>query len=149
MADDISISSTITTLPDEIAKTITSSFTISPADANDKHYYKLSAVDNTSSDLIAGYFTDYTAVDSSTAPTAIDSADLVKFLMVVNKDTTNDVYMVFDGGTASTSEADAVKVRAGGFFFGEIPNTTVANLHAVSSTGTVNCEVYALIDDVA
>ena len=71
MADDATISLSATVLPDEIAKTITGTMTLAPADANDKWYYKLTSVSNSSTDLIAGYFLDYTAVDDDTAPTAV------------------------------------------------------------------------------
>ena len=149
MADDASITLSVTILPDEIAKTITTSMTISPDDANDKWYYKFTSVSNASTDLIAGYFTDYTAVDDDTAPTAVHTADKVKFLFIKNTDGSNDVYLVFDAGTVATSTADAIKVPANTAWFGQLPNTTVAEIHAISSTSTVNCIVAALIDDVA
>ena len=82
MADDASITISATILPDEISKTISGSMTVTPDDANDKWYYKLTACTTTSTDLIAGYFTDYTAVDDDTAPTAVDAADKVKFLFI-------------------------------------------------------------------
>ena len=50
MADDASVTVQATVLPDEIAKTISGSMTISPADANDKWYYKLTSVSNSSTD---------------------------------------------------------------------------------------------------
>ena len=71
MADDATITISATVLPDEIAKTIAGTMTLAPADANDKWYYKITSVANASTDLIAGYFTDYTAVDDDTAPTAV------------------------------------------------------------------------------
>ena len=148
MADDATVVSQVTVLPDEIAQTISTTTTVSPAHATEKWYYKLSAVDNTSSDLITGSFIDYTAVDSSTAPTAVATADKVKFLYVKNTDSTNDVYIVLDAGTASSSEVDALYVGAGQSLAIQCPNATVADIHAVSSTGTVNCIVAALIDDV-
>ena len=52
MADDASVSIQATILPDEIAKTLTGSMTVTPADANDKWYYKLTACTATSTDLI-------------------------------------------------------------------------------------------------
>jgi len=73
----------------------------------------------------------------------------VKFLFIKNTDGSNDVYLVFDAGTASTSAGDAIKVPAGTAWFGQLPNTTVADVHAISSTSTVNCIVAALLDDVA
>ena len=54
MADDATVNITATILPDEIAKTISGTMTISPADANDKWYYKLTSVSNSSTDLMAG-----------------------------------------------------------------------------------------------
>ena len=149
MADDSSVTVQATVLPDEIAKTISGSITISPADANDKWYYKLTSVSNSSTDLMAGNFIDYTAVDDDTAPTAINGADKVNFLFIKNTDSSNDVYIVLDAGTASTSAGDAIKIAAGHSWFGNLPNTTVADIHAISSTSTVTCIVAALLDDVA
>jgi len=149
MADDASVTVQATVLPDEIAKTISGSITISPADANDKWYYKLTSVSNSSTDLMAGNFIDYTAVDDDTAPTAINGADKVNFLFIKNTDSSNDVYIVLDAGTASTSAGDAIKIAAGHSWFGNLPNTTVADIHAISSTSTVTCIVAALLDDVA
>ena len=88
MADDATISLTATILPDEISKTISGSMTVTPDDTNDKWYYKLTSVTTTSADLIAGNFTDYTAVDQDTAPTAVNTADKVKFLFIQNTSTT-------------------------------------------------------------
>ena len=149
MADDASVTVQATVLPDEIAKTISGSITISPADANDKWYYKLTSVSNSSTDLMAGNFIDYTAVDDDTAPTAINGADKVNFLFIKNTDSSNDVYIVLDAGTASTSAGDAIKIAAGHSWFGNLPNTTVEDIHAISSTSTVTCIVAALLDDVA
>ena len=149
MADDASVTVQATVLPDEIAKTISGSMIISPADANDKRYYKLTSVSNSSTDLIAGYYTDYTAVDDDTAPTAVHTADKVNFLFIKNTDSSNDVYIVLDAGTASTSATDAIKIKAGHSWYGNLPNTTVADIHAISSTSTVTCIVAALLDDVA
>lgn len=149
MADDASVTLTATVLPDEIAKTISGTVTISPSDVNDKWYYKFTSVSNSSTDLIAGYFTDYTAVDDDTAPTAVDTADKVNFIFIKNTDTSNDVYIVLDGGTASSSVSDGIKIAAGHSWYANLPNTTVADIHAISSSSTVSCIVCALLDDVA
>ena len=85
MADDATISISAKLLPDEISRVISGSMTVSPVDANDKWYYKLTAVTTTSADLIAGRFIDYTAVDQDTDQTAVDAADKVKFLFVQNQ----------------------------------------------------------------
>ena len=148
MADDATVVSQVTVLPDEIAQTISTTTTVSPADANDKWYYKLTSVTNTSGNLILGEnFIDYTA--SSSVSNTVDAADLVKFLYVKNNDSTNDVYLNLDGDTVTTSLGDAIKIGAGQALSIQIPNCTVENLHAVTSTGTVECIVAALLDDVA
>ena len=155
MADAATISVTATMLPDEIAKTITGSMTVTPTDANDKWYYKLTACTTTSTDLIAGYFTDYTAVDDDTAPTAITTSDKVRFLFVQNTSSADGVVLCFDGGTAAYNLVDGVFIGASETWFAQLPNTTVGNLHAVSSDigdagdATANLIVAALINDVA
>ena len=87
MANDASATIQATVLPDEIAKTFSASMTVTPDDANDKWYYKKTSVSNSSTDLIAGNYTDYTAVDDDTAPTAVATGDKVKFLFIKNVDT--------------------------------------------------------------
>ena len=149
MADDAVVVSSVTVLPDEIAKVISNTTTVAPSDANDKWYYKLTSVSNSSTDLMAGNFIDYTAVDDDTAPTAIATGDKVNFLFIKNTDSSNDVYIVLDAGTASTSATDAIKIAAGHSWYANLPNTTVADIHAISSASTVTCVVAALLDDVA
>ena len=147
-AHDASITLTATFCPDEIAKTMSGRGRRRPADAKEKGDYKLTSVSNASTDLITGYLTDYTAVDDDTAPTAVATGDKVNFIFIKNTDSSNDVYIVLDAGTASTSETDAIKIAAGHSWFGNLPNTTVADIHAISSSSTVTCIVAALLDDV-
>ena len=155
MADDAQVSIQATILPDEIAKTLTGTMTVTPDDANDKWYYKLTACTTTSTDLIAGNFLDYTAVDDDTAPTAVHTADKVKFLFIQNTSSADGVYVCFDGGTAANDLVDGVFIGPSQTWFGRLPNTTVANIHAISSDigdagdATANLIVCALLDDVA
>ena len=81
---------------------------VSPDDANDKWYYKLTSVTTTSADLIAGNFLDYTAVDQDTAPTAVATADKVKFLFVKNTSTADGIVISIDAGTAAFNLADGI-----------------------------------------
>ena len=154
MADDATVSISATLLPDEISRVISGSMTVSPDDANDKWYYKLTAVTTTSADLIAGSFLDYTAVDQDTAPTAITTSDKVKFLFMQNTSSADGVYVCFDGGTAANDLVDGVFIGPNQTWFGRLPNTTVGNIHAISSDigdagdATANVIVAALIDDV-
>ena len=155
MADAATITVTATMLPDEIAKTLSGSMTVTPDDANDKWYYKLTSCTATSTDLIAGSFLDYTAVDDDTAPTAISTSDKVKFLFVQNTSTADGVMLCFDGGAAANDGVDNVFIGPSQTWFGRLPNTTVANLHAISSDiadagdAVAILIVAALIDDVA
>ena len=63
--------------------------------------------------------------------------------------------MYFDGGTAANDVADGVFIGPSQTWFGRLPNTTVGNLHAISSDigdagdAVVLLMVAALIDDVA
>ena len=154
MANDATISITATLLPDEIAKTITGSMTVTPDDANDKWYYKKTEVTTTSADLIAGYFLDYTKVDQDTAPTAVATGDKVKFLFVKNTSAADRVMISIDAGTAANNLADGIFIGAGQTWFGRLPNATVADIHAISSDigdagdASATCLVAALLDDV-
>lgn len=149
MADDATVIMQATVLPDEIAKSISATTTVAPADANDKWYYKLTTVPNTSQNLIAGSYTDYTAVDSATAPNTVDAADLVKFLFVKNNDPAESIYIVLDGDVVTSSIGDGILVGPNQSLAIQVPNATVDDIHAISSVGNVECIVAALLDDVA
>lgn len=155
MADAASVSIQATLLPDEIASTLSGSISVSPDDANDKWYYKLTSVTTTSADLIAGYFLDYTAVDQDTAPTAVNTADKIKFLFIQNTSSADGIVICLDGGTAANDLADGIFIGPSETFCARLPNVTVANLHAISSDiadagdASANVIVAALIDDVA
>ena len=149
MADDAVASIQATVLPDEIAKIISATMTVTPADANHKWYYKLTSVSNSSTDLIAGNFIDYTAVDDDTAPTAVATGDKVKFIFIKNVDgNSRSIYIVLDAGTASSSVGDGITIGPNEFFCARLPNTTVADIHAISSASTAEVIVAALLDDV-
>ena len=147
MADAATISVTATMLPDEIAKTIDGSMTLAPADANHKWYYKLTSVSNSSTDLMAGYFTDYLAIDDDTAPIAITTSDTVAFLFIQNTDASNLVYLNWNGAAAAS--AGNLYVGAGETWYGRLGVTTMGAVHAISSASTVTCIVIALMDDIS
>jgi len=148
MADAATISVTATMLPDEIAKTISGSMTVTPSDANHKWYYKLTSVTNTSNDLIGGSYSNYTALADATAPQAIATGDTIAFLWIQNTDASNAVYINPAAGTAAAATGN-IYVGAGETWYARLTSTTVANLHAISSTSTVTCIVVALLDDVS
>ena len=73
----------------------------------------------------------------------------IKLLFIKNVDTNSrSIYICFDGGTAASDLVDGVTIGPNEFFVARIPNTTVANLHAISSASTAEVIVAALIDDV-
>jgi len=136
-------------LPAEIQKILTGTFEVAPAGTGDKWYYKLTSVPNSSGNLIAGSFIDINVGIGQTAThTALVPGDKVKFLFIKNITTANSIYVCFNGGTASSSLADAVTIGPGEIFTARLPNTTVENLHAIGSTNGVNCLVAAILEDV-
>jgi len=148
MADAASVTLSATILPDEIAKTISGSITIAPADINHKWYYKLTSVSNASTDLMAGSYIDYTAVDDDTVPEAVNVSDTVAFLFIQNTDSTDHVYVNLAAGTAAAA-AGNIYIHAGETWYGRLTTTLVGSIHAISSANTPNCIVAALLDDVS
>tara|TARA_R110002020_G_scaffold58609_1_gene160713 strand:+ start:407 stop:913 length:507 start_codon:yes stop_codon:yes gene_type:complete len=168
MADDAKISMTATLLPDEIQKILTGlSVTVTPATANEKWFYGLINVTNSSADLIAGKFLSAAAgTDTGSTPADIATGDKVRFLFIKNTGTTDgtttsaeSINICFDGGAAAYNLVDSIEIGAGEAFFCKCPNTTVGNLHAISTDTNMNdagsageadvqCVVAALIDDV-
>jgi hypothetical protein len=129
MADAATVSGTFTVLPDEIAKTISGAMTVTPADSTEKWYYKFTSVSAASTDLIAGYYT-------------------VKFIFIQNTHATTSVYINIAAGTAAAATGN-IYVGPGESWYARLTLTTVAAVHAITSTGTADCIVAALLDDVA
>ena len=148
MADAATISVTATMLPDEIAKTITGSMTVTPSDANHKWYYKLTSVTNTSNDLIGGSYSNYTALADATAPQTVAVTDTVAFLWIQNTDASNAVYINIAAGTAAAA-AGNITVGAGETWYARLGLTLAGSIHAISSASTVTCIVCAMFDDVS
>ena len=148
MADAATISVTATMLPDEIAKTITGSMTVTPSDANHKWYYKLTSVTNSSNDLIGGYYSNYTAIADSTSTQAVNVADTVAFFWIQNTDASNAVYINIAAGTAAAA-AGNITVGAGETWYARLGLTLAGSIHAISSASTVTCIVCAMFDDVS
>ena len=153
MADAATVVMKTTILPDEIAKTIEATTTVTPKDANDKWYYKLTSVTAASTDLMQGYYTDRTAINANADPGQVATGDKVEFIYIKNTDAANDIYVVFNAGTVANTTTDAVKISPNQSFYGRYPNETVADVHAIghdgSSAATATCIVCALLDDIA
>jgi len=155
MADAATITVTATMLPDEIAKTITGSMTVTPADATEMWYYKLTSITTTSTDLISGSYVNYTAIAVGTGLTAIATGDKVKFLFVQNTSTADGIMITLDAGTAAYNIGDGIFVGPSQTWYGRLPNVTVADLHAISSDvgdagdASASAIVIALLEDIS
>ena len=155
MADAATITVTATMLPDEIAKTISGSMTVTPADATEIWYYKLTSVTTTSTDLISGSYVNYTAIAVGTGHTAVATGDKIKFLFVQNTSTTDGIMLSIDAGTAAYNLADGIFVGPSQTWYGRLPNVTVADLHAITSDigdagdAVASVIVIALLEDIS
>ena len=147
MADAASISITATMLPDEVAKTVTGSMTVTPV-SGDKWYYKLTTVTTTSAALIAGgsYFTS-DAIATSAGHDTIATGDKIKFLYMKNTDPTNNVY-VNQIGAAHLTSAGSMFLPPGETLIIRSPNTTINTLDAIAQTASCVCMVIALLTDI-
>jgi len=168
MADAATMTIKAVILPDEIQATLKDlTFSYTPADANDKWFYSLALIRHDSSgNLIGsgGYLSNSAGVLSASEPESVVSTDKVKFLFIKNTGTTDgssttdeSVMLVFDGSTVAYSSTNAVEIGAGESWFVKLPNTTVADLNAISADsngssageGSVQCIVAAILDDVS
>ena len=167
MADDATITLKAVLLPDEIQTTLKNlTFSYTPADVNDKWYYKLVNVrHNASSDLIEGnYLSKSSGVDTASTNAEVSVSDKVRFIFIKNTGTSDgssssdeSIYICFDGGTAAYNLGDAIEIGAGESWYGKLPNTTVGDIHAISGdsgassagAASVQCMVMAILDDVA
>jgi hypothetical protein len=122
--------------------------TVTPADANHKWYYKLTSVGNSSSDMIGGYYSNYTALADATAPQTVAVTDTVAFFWIQNTDASADVYLNIAAGTAAAA-AGNITVGAGETWYARLGLTLAGSIHAATSTGSVTCIVCAMFDDVS
>jgi hypothetical protein len=76
-------------------------------------------------------------------------SDTVAFLFIQNTDASNHVYLNLAAGGTAAAAAGNIYVQAGETWYARLTSTTVANLHAISSTSTVTCIVVALLDDIS
>jgi len=148
MADAATVTITATMLPDEIARVFSGSMTVTPTDANDKWYYKLTTVSTSSTSLIAGSYTNRTAIAGASAHAAVATGDKIRFLFIQNTDSANSVFINLDAA-ASLTAVGSIEIPAGETFVVRSPATTVNTVKAIAATAAVTCTVAALLDDVA
>jgi len=161
MADAATMTMKAVLLPDEIQATLKDlTFSYTPADASEKWFYGIINVPhNTGSvDLISGKFlANADGVQTGTANEDIATTDKVRFLFIKNADATDSLYLVLDGDTVAHTTADAIEIGPGESWFAKLPNTTIADLHAINGgpgaadegDANIQCTVAAIIHDVS
>ena len=166
MADAATMTIKAVLLPDDIQVTLKDlTLAYTPADANDKWFYKLVKVVHTSNtnDLISG---DYIESDESTAGAfqTISISDKVRFLFIKNTGTTNgtatsdeSILLSLSGATVGYASTDTIEIGSGESWFAKLPNVTAGDIHAraadagATSDGeaSVQCIIAAVLDDVS
>ena len=159
MADDATVTIKAVILPDDIQQTLkdlTCSYT--PADANDKWFYKLVSVVHTSNttDLISGNYIE-------SGYETISTSDKVRFLFIKNTGTTDgtttsdeSILLSLSGATVGYASADTIEIGSGESWFAKFNGATTADIHCISGqkagAGTggnkIQTIVAAIIDDV-
>ena len=165
MADEATMTMKAVILPDDIQQTLKDlTYSYTPANEDDKWFYKLVGVLHTSNtnDLISG---NYIESDESTAGdySAISTSDKVRFLFIKNTGTTNgttvseeSILLSLSGATVGYASTDTIEIGPGESWFAKLPNVTAGDIHAraadvgATSDGeaTVQCVVAAILDDV-
>ena len=159
MADAATMTIKAVLLPDDIQATLKDlSYGYTPADANDKWYYKLVTVVNSSNttDLISGNFIE-------SGYETIATTDKVKFLFIKNTATTDgstttddSILLSLSGATVTNSSTDTIEIGQGESWFAKLPNVTVGDIHARTveagsgshGSGSVQCIIAAIVDDL-
>ena len=147
MADAATITISSVILPDEIQKTITGgTLTYTPADFNDKWYFKITTVSGTTStQLINGSLMSEELVASAHDTVTADT-DLVKFLYIKNTSSDKTVYLTLDGTTVTSTSKDAIIIGPGETWVAKL-QCEVEELLSIASSGSAVCNVAAIIDD--
>ena len=161
MADDATMTIKAVLLPDEIQATLKDlTFSYTPADVSEKWFYGIVNVPHNTGgvDLISGKFlANANGVQTGTANEDIVTTDKVRFLFIKNADATDSLYLVLDGSNVIHSSTNAIEIGPGESWFAKLPNTTIADLHAINGgpgaadagDANIQCTVAAIIHDVA
>ena len=167
MSDAATMTVKAVILPNEIQKTLKDlTFAYTPADVSEKWFYGLINVPHNtgSEDLISGEFLSNSAGKNTGSSTeSISTSDKIRFLFIKNTGTTDgssstdeSIHLVLDGSTVAHSSTNAIEISSGESWYGKLPNTTIADLHAISADpdqteggGNVQCIVAAIIHDVS
>tara|TARA_R110002167_G_scaffold246994_1_gene452558 strand:+ start:262 stop:735 length:474 start_codon:yes stop_codon:yes gene_type:complete len=157
MADKGTASLAASVFMDDIKSSMGGSLSYEPKDANDKWIFAEIAV-GANADLIA-------ALDFLGATGTIATSDAVHWIAVKNVSTTitDGIVLSTEGGTTAWNLAGGIAIGSGEMVILKLcaPATTINHIHGVSVTmdatgnyptgthsGTVNCQVAAILDDL-
>jgi hypothetical protein len=161
MADDATMTIKAVLLPDEIQAVLKDlTFSYTPADVSEKWFYGIINVPhNTGSvDLISGKFlANAGGVQTGFSNQDIATTDKIRFLFIKNTDVTDSLYLVLDGSSVTFESTNAIEIGPGESWFAKLPNTTIADLHAINGgpgaadagDANIQCTVAAIIHDVS
>ena len=161
MADDATMTIKAVLLPDEIQAVLKDlTFSYTPADVSEKWFYGIINVPhNTGSvDLISGKFlANAGGVQTGSSNQDIATTDKIRFLFIKNTDVTDSLYLVLDGSSVTFESTNAIEIGPGESWFAKLPNTTIADLHAINGgpgaadagDANIQCTVAAIIHDVS
>ena len=160
MADAATMTMKAVLLPDEIQATLKDlTFAYTPANSSEKWFYGIINVPHNTGgvDLISGkFFANADGVQTGTANEDIATTDKVRFLFIKNADATDSLYLVLDGSGVTFESTNAIEIGPGESWFAKLPNTTIADLHAINGgpnaadagDANIQCTVAAIIDDL-
>ena len=165
MANDATIGVSSQILPDYISKVMNGSFTYTPnADGSEKWIYKTTNVSNSSAVLIdTGGHAFISPAATGARSGDVAAADIVRFIYIIHtgtsdgsSGTTEGVMLTLDEGTSAYDVVDGIWIPNGTHWYGRIPNVradhiiarSVANDLSGNGSGSVQVQVYAIIDDL-
>ena len=158
MADKAIANTSASIFLDEIKSSMGGELNFEPADSGDKWIFLELSVGNTADTVLV------TTIDFLGTDTATHANDKVRWVAIKNLSTikTDGIGICLDGGTAAYNLVDGIFIGAGEMAVIKCPNTTLGNLIGVAvtmdgtygypsaaHTGSVKCQVAAIIDDVA
>ena len=157
-ADRATVSISASLLPDEIKTSVggTTVYDINDLADNNKWLYTLTLISSVEDLIKTGtvYLGQGTSEEGTTA--TVQSTDDVVFIFVKHSGTTDGstattatLAVNLGGGTASGTVVGDIIIKPNECFFARIgaTGTEIQDINAVSSSGTIQAQVWAIIDD--
>ena len=156
-ADKAIVSISASLLPEEIRTRVSgvTTYNIDDLGNNNKWLYTLTLIGDSSEDLIKGgapYLGQ--GVDEEGVTLNNQAVDDVVFLFVKHSGTTNGtestgatLYINLGDGTPDGNSVGDIVIKPNECFFARIAHTKGQEINAISSTGVIQAQVFAICDD--